>query len=31
MSSFDASSPVIMALVVVRDASTRHNWVPIPI
>lgn len=31
MSSFNASSPVIMALVVVRDASPCHNWVPIPI
>jgi len=31
MSSFNASSPVIMALVVVRDASTCHNWVSIPI
>jgi hypothetical protein len=31
MSSFNASYPVIMALVVVRDASPCHNWVPIPI
>ena len=31
MSSFNASSPVIMALVVVRDASPGHNMVHIPI
>ena len=31
MSSFDASSTVIMALMVVRYASPSYNWVPIPI
>ncbi len=31
MSSLNASSPVILALLVVRDASPCHNWVPIPI